>query len=138
MAGPYVQIATFCERVLQEADGVLSIIRAIDRITITAYGTDVPPELPPAPLQLTLVAALKSGDARGRHPVTIRTQEPSGRYLEDRSFDVSFDGEERGVNLIIQFQLEATEGLYWFDILVNEVELTRVPFRVIYQRIHAG
>ena len=29
--GPYIQVAAFCERVLQEADGVVSLIRIVDR-----------------------------------------------------------------------------------------------------------
>jgi len=32
----HVQVATLCEKALQEADGVLSIIRAIDRVIVTA------------------------------------------------------------------------------------------------------
>ena len=135
MSGPYVQLATICEKALQEADGVLSIIRAVDRLTLTAQGTNVPDELPQGMLQPTLVVALKSDDARGRHPVTLRIQQPSGLYLPERSFDVMFEGEERGVNLILQLQIEAEEGLYWFEILVNDQLLTRVPLRVIYQRI---
>jgi hypothetical protein len=138
MPGPYVQVATLCERVLQEADGVLSVIRVIDRIVVTARGPDAPVELPQGRMRLTLVVALKSDDARGRHPVTVRVQQPSGLYLEDQSFDVLFEGEERGVNIIVDVELEAIEGLYWFEVHVNERVLTRVPLRVIYQRVPVG
>jgi len=31
--GPYVQVAAFCEQVLQERDGVHSLIRIIDTVT---------------------------------------------------------------------------------------------------------
>lgn len=135
MPGPYIQMATFCEKALQEADGVLSIIRAVDRIVVTAQGSEVPSELPQGNLQLTLVVALKSDDARGRHPVSLRIQQPSGVFLPERTFDAMFEGEERGVNLILQLQLEALEGLYWFDVAINERVLTRVPLRVMYQRV---
>lgn len=57
---------------------VLSLIRMVDRIIVTARGSEVPEELPQGNLQLTLVVALKSDDARGRHPVSIRIQQPSG------------------------------------------------------------
>ena len=30
--GPYVQVAAFCERVLRESDGVMSLVRVVDRI----------------------------------------------------------------------------------------------------------
>jgi hypothetical protein len=138
MPGPYVQMATLCERALQEADGVLSIIRAVDRIVVTAEGSDVPTELPQGNLQLTLVIILKSDDARGRHPVSLRIQQPSGVFLPERTFDAMFEGEERGVNVILQLQLEALEGLYWFDVAVNQQLLTRVPLRIMYQRVPTG
>jgi len=33
--GPYVSTAVFCEKALQEVDGVTSLIRVIDRISMT-------------------------------------------------------------------------------------------------------
>ncbi len=65
----------------------------------------------------------------------LRIQQPNGVSLPERSFDVMFEGEERGVNLILQLQMEGLEGLYWFEISVNDCLLSRVPLRVIYQRI---
>ena len=44
MPGPYITMATFCEKVLQEADGVLSVIRIIERVAlhnvISGYSCD--------------------------------------------------------------------------------------------------
>ncbi len=134
MPGPYIQLATICERVLEEKDGTLSIIRMFDRFTVTSQGDSAPAELPEGQLPLTLAIALKSDEARGRHPIIIRVQQPSGVYLPDRPVDVMFEGEERGVNLILQFQLDALEGIYWFEVLCNENLLTRVPLRVVYLR----
>ena len=42
------------------------------------------------------------------------------------------------MNLILQLQIEALEGLFWFDVAVNQQLLTRVPLRVTYQRISTG
>lgn len=138
MPGPYVQLATICERVLQESTGVLSVIRAIDRFIVTAHGQGAPPELPQGALGVTLVITLKSDDARGRHPVILRIQQPNGVTLPERSFDVVFEGEERGVNLLLELEIEVLEGLYWFDVFVNDQLLTRVPLRIMYQRIESG
>lgn len=136
MSGPYVQVAAICEKALQEADGVLSLIRVVDRFIISVQGKEAPAELPQGgQLPLTFVVVLKSDDARGRHPVCLRVQQPNGVFLEERSFDVMFEGEDRGVNLIIQLTLEPIEGLYWFDVSVNDTLMTRVPLRVIYQRV---
>jgi hypothetical protein len=135
MSGPYVQLATFCDRVLQEQDGVLSIIRMVDRINVSAQGTDAPAELPDSRVKTTLVVILKSDDARGRHELKIRVNLPSGQTAEEQKLDVIFDGDERGVNLILEMEFAVIEGLYWFDVLLNEQLLTRVPLRVSYQRI---
>jgi hypothetical protein len=140
MPGPYVNAAMFCDRVLQEADGVISLIRVIDRLTVTAQapGGEAPPELPEGQLQVTLVVTFKSDDAQGRYPVTIRPQLPSGTYLPENTIDVMFEGADRGVNLILNMQIPAIEGLYWFDVILNDQVLTRTPLRVMYQRMQSG
>jgi hypothetical protein len=137
MPGPHVQVATFCEKVLQEQDGVLSVIRAIDRIMLSASAAaGAPAELPEGGiLPATLLIALKAGDAQGRHPITVRAHQPSGAYLPDQTFDAMFERDERGVNLVLNMGLPAIEGLYWFEVLVNDSLLTRVPLRIMYQRV---
>ena len=133
--GPYVQLAAFCESVLQESGGVLSLLRVIDRVNVRLTNPDAPDELPAGQLETTLVVALKAGDARGRVPITIGMEKPDGTSPVPQRLEVLFEGEERGVNLILRMQLEALEGLYWFDVTVGERSLTRVPLRLTYQRI---
>ena len=138
MPGPYVQLAAICEKVLQEGDGVLSLIRVIDRLTVTVSGDQAPEQLPGGNINATLVVALRPDDARGRHAIRLRIQQPSGIYLPERSIDVNFEGEDRGVNLVLEMQFEAAEGLFWIEVSVEAGLLTRVPLRVIYQRIRSG
>jgi len=45
--GPYLQAALLCERVMQEKDGVLSVIRIIDRVIHTAMGPETPDTMGP-------------------------------------------------------------------------------------------
>lgn len=135
MPGPYVQMATFCERVLMEQDGVASVIRVIDRLIANAP-VGAPAEIPEGVvLSATLAIFFKADDAHGRFPVTLRPQQPSGVYLPDQTYDVTFEGDERGVNLVINLGIPAMEGLYWFDVMVSERLLTRVPLRIMYQRV---
>jgi len=138
MGGPWVSAATFCETVIEGKDGVLSLIRVIDQINIAAANPSAPEELPPGKIQTNLVVMLKSDEAVGRWPLTIRCHLPSGQTLPDQMLDLHFTGQERGNNLILQMQLDAMEGLYWFDVMLNDQMLTRVPLRVIYQRMSAG
>lgn len=140
MPGPYVQAALFCERALQEQDGVASLIRVVDRLTVAVQAPAglLPDELPEGQLQTTFVVMLKSGDAQGRSPITISIEQPSGITLPPQSVDVMFEGADRGVNLVLNMAIPATEGLYWFTVSCDGRELTRAPLRVIYQRMPIG
>lgn len=129
--GPFLQMAVLCERVLQEKDGVLSLIRIVDRFTIS--GTDR--EMPRSPIQVTAAIAFKSGFAQGKYFVKLRPHTPSGKILAEQEFPVLFEGADRGVGIVAQMGLVAEEeGLYWIDVLLQEVVVTRMPLRVLYQR----
>jgi hypothetical protein len=137
--GPHLQVAAFCERSLQEADGVLSLIRLIDRVTHVATGPDVPDEMPPVTINTTLVVVLKADRARGRHTLRIRPEDPAGMRLPALEVQVLLEGEERGVQLVQPLAFEARrEGLYWFDVLLDDTLLTRMPLRVVYQPQRTG
>lgn len=139
-AGPYLQMAFFCEKVLREADGVHSFIRQVDRLTTTASGLAAPAKMPAATQTLFLAITIKSGGARGSHEIKVLRERPSG--MRDTApvlaMTIFFEGEERGVGLFgpITMTFEE-EGLYWFDLYVDDKLLTRMPIRVIYQRTTA-
>lgn len=139
--GPYIAAAFLCERILDEKDGVLSAIRIIDRFLVSVHGPlgVVPTELPPRVLSFVLLLSFRSGAARGRHTVTLRPEKPSGQRMDETSFPVLFEGEDRGANLILPTEFEVNEeGLYWFDVLVDGRLMTRIPMRVLYQPIASG
>lgn len=135
MSGPFVTAACICQTALQEANGLLSIIRLIDRVPV--LGTT--PQMQPQPLQqLVLVVILRSGMLRETHKLKIKPISPSGKDLPENEMSVLFEGEDRGPAVILPLSLVATEeGLYWFDLYLEEQLLTRIPLRVIYQRAQA-
>src|SRR5438552_2159764 len=115
--GPFLNLATICERVLREADGTLSLIRMIDRYTVAIQGADAPESLPPTRLDLNLVVGFRAGVARGRATVSIRAETPDGQKKPTVSGSVLFEGEEHGAQVIANISLDADqEGLYWFDV----------------------
>jgi hypothetical protein len=135
-SGPYLNAALICEKVLQEKDEAISVIRMIDRIIVTVNALGSPESLPPIPISLAVLIALKSGNARGRSTVKLRIESPSGLKLPDQLLPVLFEGEDRGVNLVMNLNLVLNqEGVYWFDVLLEEQLLTRMPLRAVYQRI---
>ncbi|MBA3884573.1 MAG: hypothetical protein H0X67_02435 [Acidobacteria bacterium] len=132
LAGPFVGVAVFCEKVLREADGVLTLVRVVDRITFQIQAST--PEPPAYPLYA--VVMLKAGDARGTFDVSIRSEGPSGQDLGTVKAPLLFEGFDRGVNLILQLPFQpAEEGLHWFEVAVDQQVLTRIPLRAVYQRI---
>jgi hypothetical protein len=133
--GPFVNIACVCQVALQEGNNVLSIIRITDRVQVVG----VNPHMQPQPLQnLALVVILRSGTLRGHHKLRIAPFAPNASPLQETEFSVLFEGDDRGPAVITPVGIVATEeGLYWFDLYLEQVLLARIPLRVLYQRIAA-
>jgi hypothetical protein len=110
--GPYVNMAAFCDRAIQETDGVLSIIRVIDQINVQLTGPDAPQELPPGgTIGTTLVVMLKAGQARGTHSVQIVFEHPDTTRHEAPMLSVSFTGgDQSGTNLVLPLQIQLSSA----------------------------
>jgi hypothetical protein len=137
--GPYLKSAVFCEKVLREADNVISLIRIVDRVTLTATGPSAPDTMPKTPYNITAVIALTSGQSRGRHEIKIEPEEPSGLRKPPFLATVQMEGEDRSANVIVNMHFTfEMEGLYWFHVYFDNDLLTKMPFRVMYARISTG
>ena len=110
-SGPYVAAGFFCENVIEGKDGVLSVVRIVDRFTRTVTGPGAPDFMPPTPVRAQLLVSLKSGDAQGRHEVSVTVEQPSG--LTETivpGASVLLEGGERGANLV--FDLDWLAAVY--------------------------
>jgi len=129
---PWVQLAALCQAALTENTGQLSIIRFVDRWMIV----DTKAEMQPTNIQLTMAIILKSDQMKGQYRLRLRFRTPTGNVTEGPEMPALFEGDDRGVQAILPSGILATEpGLYWFDVLVEDEVVTRVPLRVLYQRI---
>jgi len=134
--GPYIQMAGLCEQVIEDKTGVLSLIRIIDTITHTEARPDAPIDMTPVTYPMKMVLMLKSGRSRGRHEIKIVPELPSGESKSSFSQSIQMEGEERGANSIINLLFTFTmEGLYWFNIYLDDSLLTKIPMRIKYNRI---
>jgi hypothetical protein len=123
---PLVAIATVCERVLQEKDDVMSIIRVVDVFTLPQ---DMPNDYV---LPLTIAVFLRAGAAEGTFELQLQVRKPNGEIKTiDEKWPVVLNGGSTGANLIVQFGLK-TEGfgLYWVDVLCDSDVLTSVPVKL--------
>lgn len=134
--GPYIQVATLCEQVIEDKEGALSLIRIVDTVTHTVASPDAPSEMPPITYPIKMVIMLKSGRARGRHELKIIPEMPSGELKQPLITSIQMEGEERGFNHIVNMFFTFTmEGLYWFNIYLNDSLVTRIPLRTKYNRV---
>jgi hypothetical protein len=137
--GPYLAMAVICERVLQEKDGVLSAIRIIDKITQTIAGPHAPEVFPGITLNLFALISFKSGISGGKYTIRLSPFSPSGDKLGEFSGPIFLEGNGRSANVIINLNLIVKEeGLYWFDILLEDQLVTRIPLHILYQKIQTG
>lgn len=134
--GPYLQAACFCDLVLEDKGGVLSLIRIVDSVVQTTRGPNPPEDMPPFMRSINLVLIMKSGRATGRSEIIVTPELPSG--LKEKPLpplSVHFAGEERGHNQIINLNYEfQMEGLYWFHVHLDGEFWTSIPMRVRYSR----
>jgi hypothetical protein len=139
--GPFVGVAVFCEKVMQEQTGGLSLIRITDTINRAIVGPDAPREMAPFIADVTLVVMIKSGQAKGSFGLMIRPEAPGGFEMPPFEQSVHLQGEAWGGAIITPLQFPVTSpGVYWFDVVLIDpsasVEqlLTRIPLEVVYQR----
>jgi hypothetical protein len=130
--GPYLGAAIFCEKVLRETDGVLSLIRVVDRWTVNGVAEVMPLTV----IQTTLVIMLKSGIHRGSSQITLTPTSPSGKLMQAVTLPTIFEGDDdRGVAAIANIGFPVQEdGVYWFDLEVDGQQMTKLPLRVAYLR----
>ena len=137
--GPYLTMAVLCERVLQEHDGVPSLIRVVDRIDLIGpftVGRDTQPEgvaQPPPPIALTLALMIKAGKASGEHKLVVRLRRPDGTSLPDHvvMIELGGDADERGLNFFVPTLITTRDtGVYWFEIGLDDMLVAKAPLRV--------
>lgn len=139
--GPYVNYAAICERVLREADGVLSLIRIIDQVTVTVMAAasvdlTVPPALaPPAPpIAVTFVLGLKSPDPAEAVPIKVRIDTPSEFRWPEFETTTDLPGDEQGAVIVLPMQIPVQDdGVYWFVVEIAGEIATQVPLRISKQ-----
>jgi len=133
-SGPYVLGAFLCEKVLQEADGVLSFIRCVDRFGRPKPSAEIPPQM--SVIQVNLVVILRNGGLpTGNYRIAISVFKPEesepSSTMEHRPFIEG--GADKGVNIVTPMVIVPDrDGLYWIDVQFEERIMTRVPFRVIH------
>ncbi len=131
--GPYLQSALLAESVLREVDGRLSLIRITDQLQVTGSAK----EMQPQPVLLQMLVLFKAGFAHGKFTIKVVGATPSEKKeFVSAQQQVYFEGEDRGVaaHFILNMILPE-EGVFWFSVFLEEMFVTQVPLRIMYQQI---
>jgi len=125
---PYVAFAVLCDRILEDKDGTLSLIRMVDKITVTPAG-DVPPD-PQFVYEIWLGIGFRvPPDYHGKHTLRIRQLDPLGLERNLQPTPIEFQG--KGVNMRAQLVLQlGGPGLYFLEVFIDQRPMTRIPFTV--------
>jgi hypothetical protein len=138
MAKPFVTAAMFCEKVLQEKDDIISVMRVVDRLQ---YGVElVPtesikqPELP-EPIKPVIpiqgLISVRSGPMSSDYTIRLVMERPNKERRDILSVPVKFVSPDVGQNIILNMGIAVNEdGLYWMDVFCGEDLLTRVPLMI--------
>ena len=111
------------------------MIRVVDRLNITAEGPEAPDQMPPTPINWTLVVVLKSGEAKGAHQLRIEPLLPAGDIEHAQDVDFTLEGGNRGAQIVARFRMSLTvPGVYWVKLYVDGQFMTQLPIEVEYSR----
>ena len=132
--GPHLVTAVICEKVLEEKDGVKTAVRIVDRFTqvfVTRPGVDT---IPPMNRRLALLIRFKKGEAGDKHELKLDMIKPAGESTAKVSQTLVFEGgPDRGIDLVSNLDLQFDrDGVYWVDVYLDEIRVTRLPMRVIF------
>jgi hypothetical protein len=127
---PWVSVATCCEKVLTERDGVLSAIRIVDTFNVEGPIDALPPL---AGIPVSVLIVLKSGDVVGESHISLFLLSPDGtRSPFPEKMPVMLGGAEQGASLVINFFLPPQKpGLYWVEVRWNDELLTKIAVKLV-------
>jgi hypothetical protein len=135
--GPYLALAVICERALIEKDDVMSLVRIFDQWNVKGPFQKMPVTF----VSLWVVISMRSGSFRGKAGVSVNPKTPTGVDLPQFQAVIHFGdkGDQQSANVIAQMAFTAEdEGIYWFDVRLDGRMLTKIPLKLVYERIEGA
>ncbi len=123
---PYLAIATPCDNVLHEGDGVFSLIRLAD---IYHFSSD--PQLPISNMALLLRGLLQFRGGTENFEVRIAVVGPKEDQLFSVVAPIALSGEPHSATVKMEFPIGVqNEGLYRLEVFRGDEQLARLPFQI--------
>ena len=140
IGGPFLAAAVFCENVIDEKDGMISVVRIVDGCSIS-INEDAPPDFPskanPIRISQSALIVIRTGDSPGKHNLKLIVQSPPGKRKAQPVQEVNLTPEQNGgANVKINAILEAfSPGMFWFDVYIDGKRVTRMPYNLQIKRV---
>jgi hypothetical protein len=141
IGGPYVAAAIFCENILEDMKGMLSVQGINDALLFGLHPLvpkDLPSEEQPINVTHQLLLMFKSGDSPGKHRLKIELESPSGKRETVKDDEVTLSEQPHGgLNIKIAVTLSITSGnggLFLVDVSLDGALMTRVPLNITITR----
>jgi hypothetical protein len=133
--GPYLLMAVLCQNAQQDQYGSFSVINVLEQLVAGTNDPNAPEEMPTFRFQGQLAVQLAAGNATGSHTVSVVPVRPSGAKLEPVTQTVQFKGVDHRATVISSVSMDIEEeGVYWFNVALDNQVLTRIPLRIRYER----
>jgi hypothetical protein len=147
---PLIAAAFTCEKVLEQAGPIYSVIRIVDKYTVslTPLGVVSQPNMkseaqPMVPkivnegltLDMNAFIALKAGHVTGPHTMAIAVRDPeNNERVVAQHIPVEFKLDDPAETFVVNLKLvmpnNAPTGRYWINVLWDSELLTKIPVTV--------
>ena len=135
-----------CERILHEADGVISAIRLVDLFTVSEPGPDAPAGVVPGVQAYALVMFKATPEHTAEHSLEIKLLNTAGELVSlGDPANVTFstlpelEGKvPKGMTINIQLNLAVKRyGTCYICVSLDGEEVARTPFTLQQKRVEA-
>lgn len=127
---PRVRIATLCEQVLIEKDEVVSVIRVIDRVNLSAK----PAVMPETVVHPTYCVSLVDLTADTEYKFELCLETPNGERKSLMMWPARVANSAMNALLVLRLNLTVRQhGRHWIVLLIEGQEITRTQLVVHYE-----
>jgi hypothetical protein len=131
--GPWLLVAAFCDRVLDDGEGNLSLDRLIGRLTLVPEDPSAPNVMPELSHTLTFVLTILTPPGRTSAPLVLGIRSPDGQLRVGPPINFKFTTETPASTLVMPFQMTFhVEGLHLVEVVLDDKLITRIPLDVVY------
>lgn len=133
--GPYLLMAVLCENAQQDQYGSFSVINVLEQLVAGTNDPNAPEKMPTFRFQGHLAVQFAAGNASGMHTLSIVPVQPSGERLDPVTQKIQFKGIDHRATFISNVSIDIEEeGVYWFNVALDDRVVTRIPLRIRYER----